>query len=113
MKFWSKTIEFINIRIYDRTHRTNSGTSDQEISCGCSVIQRALRSSDRRAAAPGGKVCHRDAAAETAPSDHVLVSEQRYHSGARQKKKPRILPPRCFRRASSWSMMPPEVVITM
>ena len=29
-----------------------------------------------------------------------------------QKKKPRILPPRCFLLASSWSMMPPEVVNT-
>ena len=29
-----------------------------------------------------------------------------------QKKNPRILPPRCFRRASSWSMIPPDVVST-
>merc|ERR1719281_1203749 len=29
-----------------------------------------------------------------------------------QKKNPRILPPRCFLLASSWSMMPPEVVNT-
>lgn len=29
-----------------------------------------------------------------------------------QKKNPRILPPRCFRLASSWSMMPPDVVST-
>ncbi len=30
-----------------------------------------------------------------------------------QKKNPRIFPPRCFRLASSWSMMPPDVVNTM
>ena len=30
-----------------------------------------------------------------------------------QKKNPRILPPRCFLLASSWSIIPPEVVITM
>merc|ERR1719281_673148 len=29
-----------------------------------------------------------------------------------QKKNPRIFPPRCFLLASSWSMMPPEVVST-
>ena len=29
-----------------------------------------------------------------------------------QKKNPRIFPPRCFLLASSWSMMPPEVVRT-
>ena len=30
-----------------------------------------------------------------------------------QKKNPRILPPKCFLLASSWSMIPPEVVMTM
>ena len=29
-----------------------------------------------------------------------------------QKKNPRIFPPRCFLLASSWSMIPPEVVMT-
>ena len=29
-----------------------------------------------------------------------------------QKKNPRILPPKCFLLASSWSMIPPEVVMT-
>ena len=30
-----------------------------------------------------------------------------------QKKKPRIFPPTCFRLASSWSIIPADVVITM
>ena len=38
--------------------------------------------------------------------DHLVMSA----SG--QKKNPRIFPPRCFRRASSWSMIPPDVVNT-
>lgn len=30
-----------------------------------------------------------------------------------QKKNPRIFPPKCFRLASSWSIIPPDVVITI
>ena len=51
-----------------------------------------------------GKVCYRIL--------HIIYSRRILWDINIQKKKPRIFPPRCFLLASSWSMMPPEVVRT-
>ena len=51
-----------------------------------------------------GKVCYRIL--------HIIYSRRILWDINIQKKKPRILPPRCFLLASSWSMIPPEVVRT-
>merc|ERR1719222_328796 len=46
------------------------------------------------------------------PFSSSFISAGRQVQRVAQKKKPRIFPPRCFLLASSWSMMPPEVVST-
>ena len=59
----------------------------------------------------GGKVCSQYHFQYLLSRDHPNNIEVDGTSSL-QKKNPRILPPRCFLLASSWSMIPPEVVRT-
>ena len=61
----------------------------------------------------GGKVCTRYLDPEIIHIFRTLFHINNNREVNFQKKNPRILPPRCFLLASSWSIIPPEVVITM
>ena len=61
----------------------------------------------------GGKVCTRYLDLEIIHIFRTLFHINNNREINFQKKNPRILPPRCFLLASSWSIIPPDVVMTM